>query len=73
MTNWQEELPELYEPGTEAEFFVSGEELLEKVDYYLRHDDEREKIAIRGLERTKAEHTYDMRIAEMIRVVGGTL
>lgn len=73
LTNWQEELPELYEPGTEAEYFGSVDELLDKVGYYLEHEDERAAIALAGYERTKAEHTYDKRIAEMIRVVNGTL
>lgn len=73
LTNWQEELPELYEPGVEAEYFGSREELLDKAGYYLEHDDERSEIARRGYERTKAEHTYDRRIAEMIRIVSGTL
>ncbi len=73
MTNWQEELPELYEPGVEAEYFTSIEELLDKADYYLEHDDERCAIAERGYERTKQEHTYDIRIAEMIRTVNNTI
>ena len=73
LTNWQEELPELYEPGTEAEYFGSTDELLDKAGYYLEHEDERAAIALAGYERTKAEHTYDKRIAEMIRVVNGTL
>ncbi len=73
MTNWQEELPEMYEPGVEVDYFTSEEELLEKAGYYLEHEDERKAIALRGYERTKSEHTYDSRIAEMIRVVNGTL
>jgi len=73
LTNWQEELPEFYEPGTEAEYFGSVDELLDKAGYYLEHEDERVAIARAGYERTKACHTYDIRIAEMIRVVNGTL
>ena len=57
LTNWQEELPELYEPGVEAEYFGSSEELLDKAGYYLEHDDERAELACRGYERTRAEHT----------------
>ncbi|MBR3516869.1 MAG: glycosyltransferase [Lachnospiraceae bacterium] len=73
LTNWQEELPELYEPGVEAEYFGSKEELLDKAGYYLEHDEKRAEIAILGYKRTKAEHTYDRRIAEMIRIVNGTI
>ncbi len=73
MTNWQAELPELYEPGVEAEYFTSREELLDKAGYYLNHDEAREKIARNGYLRTVNDHTYDRRIAEMIRVVNSTL
>ncbi len=73
LTNWQEELPELYEPGVEVEYFGSQGELLDKVAYYLKHEDERTAIARRGYERTKAEHTYDRRVAEMIRILNGTI
>ena len=73
LTNWQEELPELYEPGVEAEYFGSKEELLDKAGYYLEHDEKRAEIARLGYKRTKAEHTYDRRIAEMIRIVNGTI
>ena len=34
------------------------DDLKNKIDYYLKNDDEREAIRIRGHERTKNEHTY---------------
>ena len=73
LTNWQEELPELYEPGVDVECFCTQEELLDKVGFYLEHEDERRAIARNGYERTKAEHSYDKRIAEMIKIVYGTI
>lgn len=69
LTNWQEELPVLYEPGVEVETFSSQEELLDKAAYYLKHEDERQAIARRGYERTKAEHTFDRRIKDMLRII----
>ena len=69
MTNYQEELCELYEPGAEVEYYGSDEELMDKAAWYLEHDSEREKIARAGYERTAADHTYLKRISEMIRIL----
>ena len=42
---------ELYQEGEEAEFFSSNEECAEKIRFYLRNDDKRQKIAQAGYER----------------------
>ena len=73
MTNYQEELAEHFEPGVEAEYFTSEEELLEKTVYYLSHEEERHQIAQKGYARAKANHTYAHRVTEMVRMVMGTL
>ena len=41
----------LYEEGKEAEYFASSEELIDKIRFYLSHDEAREQIAKRGHER----------------------
>lgn len=41
----------LFEPGKEAEFFSSVDEMVDKVRYYLNHESERAKIAYSGRER----------------------
>ena len=73
LTNYQEELPALYEPGVEAETFSGIEEMIDKIEWYTTHEAERAAIALAGYERTKTEHTYEKRIAEMIRIVNSTL
>lgn len=69
MTNYQAELPEYFDIGVDLEAFSSKEELVDKVVYYLAHDDERQKIAISGYEKVSKYHTYAHRFAQMIKLI----
>lgn len=73
LTNYQQELGELYEIGKDVEVFTSKEELADKAAYYLTHEDERQKIAGNGYEKTRALHTYETRISQMIRIIFKTI
>jgi len=42
-------------------------DLKEKIDYYLKHDEERESIRLAGHERTKKDHTYVNRWNEIMK------
>ena len=42
--------------------------LKSKLDYYLRHEDERVEIAAPGRARALREHTYEHRAREMLSV-----
>lgn len=69
ITNYQEELTDHFTPGVELETFASKEELLDKCEYYLTHEEERLKIAKAGYEKVKANHTYQNRVADLIKIV----
>jgi len=73
----RDELPPLMEPGKEIETFSSLAELREKADYFLRNPEERMKIANAGRKRVLADHTFERRMLELLRVVmeneGGSL
>lgn len=69
ISNYQAEIPEYFEIGKDLEVYESTEDLINKIDYYLRHDEERMEIAINGYEKVAKYHTYEMRLAEMIRVL----
>lgn len=57
----------LYEEGKEIECFESAKELAEKIDYYLAHPQERERIARAGHARCVPAYSYDNRMSEIIR------
>lgn len=69
LTNFQAEIPEYFEIGRDLETYESMEELEQKVQYYLTHEDKRIEIAINGYEKTAKFHTYELRLAEMIRIL----
>ena len=62
-------MEEEFEEDKHLVFFRSPEELREKVDYYLSHDQEREEIARTG-QRYALEHTsYQQRIRKMLEEI----
>lgn len=48
----------IFKEGTEAEFFSSDAELLDKTVYYLAHEDQRRKIAAAGYKRVHDDYSY---------------
>ena len=53
---YTKELSEMYADGVEAVFYMSKDDFVSKVKYYLENDDEREKIARAGRERLLKSH-----------------
>ena len=59
--------------GRDLETYESMEELEEKVRYYLSHDEERVEIAINGYETVAKYHTYEIRLAQMLKKLTETM
>ncbi len=47
-----------------------GEDWFRKIEYYIRHDDERERIRKAGTARTLREHTYHHRAKRVLELAG---
>jgi len=45
----------LFKDGVEAKYFDSAEEFFELADYYLKHDEERQKIAAQGMGKAQRD------------------
>ena len=69
VTDWKKNLHEMFEPDKEVVAYRTQEECVEKVEYYLAHDDEREAIARAGQQRTLRDHTFRQRMLELEGIV----
>jgi spore maturation protein CgeB len=66
LTEWTDGLDRYYVPGKEIATFRGLDELADKICHYLAYPSERDAIAWAGYERTRAQHTYDQRLAEVL-------
>ena len=69
---YSKQLEEVLLPRTECGVFVSKEDLLKKIDYYLINEELRKSVAINGYKRIKREHTLAHRARQIINVVNGS-
>lgn len=66
LTGAARDLETFYEPGVEIAVYQDFEDLVGKVDFYLSHPEERDRVARAGHARTLREHTYERRMATVI-------
>lgn len=68
VTEEKTNLADLFEPGREVVTYRAGDahDLATKINHYLTHDEERETIARAGQARTLREHTYAVRMRELV-------
>ena len=69
MTNYQAEIPEYFEIGRDLEVYEDTKDLINKIDYYLNHDAKRIEIAVNGYEKVVKYHTYEARLAQMLKTI----
>jgi len=62
-----------YVPNKEIIIYSGMNDLIAKIRYYLAHDEEREKIAQAGYERTMREHTFEKNMEDIFRAIGRPL
>ncbi len=66
LTNYQADFADCYTADEDFVYYESKDDLINKIDYYLKHEDERIEIAANGYQKTAANHTYRHRIEEML-------
>ncbi|MFC4767277.1 CgeB family protein [Effusibacillus consociatus] len=70
MTGYNDELSEYYEFGKEVVTYRDQSELIEKIRYYLTHEEERDRIAEAGYNRAVRDHSYNRRFDQIFREMG---
>ena len=66
LSNYQEELGESFKEGKEMEMFRSREECLDKIRYYLTHEEERLSIAAEGYRAVNERFDYKKQLNKLI-------
>lgn len=59
LSNYQIEIEEYFKLNEEIVVYDSIEDCLEKIEYYLAHEEEREKIAEKGCRKVRREFSYE--------------
>lgn len=69
-----DELQDLFEEGKEAEYFGSSDELVDKVNFYLKNEKTRVKIAKGGRERClRSGYDYPSRMKSLVEISIGCM
>lgn len=66
LTNFQADFLDYFTPGEDYVYYESKQDLIDKIDYYLTHEEERAAIAANGFARIDAAHTYKHRVEEIL-------
>ena len=69
LTNYQPEIDEFFEDGKELVMYTDVEDMLNKVEYYLEHEEERIKIAQNGYKKLQTQFDIKDRIVELLNMI----
>ena len=69
LSNYQDEIPEYLQIGTDLDCYESISELKEKIEFYLTHEETRMEIAEHGYQTVKEKHTCLRRVVGMLNII----
>lgn len=69
LSYYVEGLEKHYQIGNEIAIYNSVEDMIEKINYYLMHEEERKKIAKQGYLRTLRYHTMEKRLSDLFDTI----
>jgi hypothetical protein len=68
-----EYLSDFFEVGSEIVGYEAADELIDKLHYYLLHDEERQAIALRGYQRVMRSHRLAQRMREAAEMIDSAM
>ena len=71
ITNYQAEIAEFFEDGTDLVMAYTPDDMIQKTAYYLEHDEERKQIALNGQRKVFEKFAYT-KLLSIILDEGGT-
>ncbi|MGA7838411.1 MAG: glycosyltransferase [Ignavibacteriaceae bacterium] len=73
LTDWKENLNNLFKDGSEIISYKSTEECVEKAGWLLNHREESLQIGKRAQKKTLTQHTYEQRAPELLSIIKKSL
>jgi hypothetical protein len=73
LTDWKENIGDLFAPDLEVVTYRSEEECVEKVRWLIDHPAQREEIGRAGQKRTLKDHTFDNRVQLLDKMIRSSL
>lgn len=70
ITHRNPDLLTLFKEGEEIECYLTFDECIEKIKFYLTNPDKLNKIANAGFLRARRDHTWEKRIGDTFRLIG---
>ena len=68
LTNFQPELSEIFNVGTDLVTYGNLDELKDITSYYLEHQKKRQEIAQNGFERVARDYNYPVRLEQLLQL-----
>lgn len=70
LSNYQPELDEYFTNGEEVVMYENILDAYDKADFYLKHDELRNSIALKGHNKVKKYFTYDIQLSKIFKIAG---
>jgi spore maturation protein CgeB len=73
LTEQKDNLADLFEPGREVETYQDRDEAVEKINMLMRDTERLDGIAAAGAARTRRDHTFKLRMTEVLDILNNHL